>query len=180
MVPCLTPSVCNFRSTMAFFCLWLLDVIQDFQELAPLFKPKVLDYVITVGSQEPMAFLVYVWLIVHLQRHSWVDGSTDDIWHLCIHFHYPHSSFALMSIYYRDEAISTLMSFWLPWWSKFPPRCQFTAEMKQFLPWCKFTTVIKQFPPWCQFTTMTKQFLPWCQFSLPWWNTFYVDVNLQP
>ena len=48
---------------MAFFQLWLLDIVHDFQELAELFVPETLDFVITLGMQEPMAFLLYVFLV---------------------------------------------------------------------------------------------------------------------
>ena len=71
MVPSLPVSVCTFRSKMAFFWLWLLDVIEDFRQVEELFEPATLDYVITVGRREPMAFALYfMFLVDRVHRRS--------------------------------------------------------------------------------------------------------------
>ena len=54
---------------MAFIRLWLCDVIHDFQELAALFEPETLNYVITFSTREPLAFVLYVALVARrMQR----------------------------------------------------------------------------------------------------------------
>ena len=51
-------------SRMAFFRLWLIDVVADFEGLAELFKPEMLDQVVAAGQLKSMAFIVYVAMIV--------------------------------------------------------------------------------------------------------------------
>ena len=49
---------------MAFFRRWIVDVIQDFQELEEMFVLETLNFVIMVGRRQPMAFAVYFLLLV--------------------------------------------------------------------------------------------------------------------
>ena len=49
---------------MDFFQQWLLDVANDFLDLQALLEPALLQYVVTVGRREPLAFAIYFMLLV--------------------------------------------------------------------------------------------------------------------
>ena len=68
-------------SRMAFFRLWLMDVLEDFRDLAALFEPEMLDEVAAVGQRDPINFVVFVaMVIVRMQRRRSSTPSTITGW----------------------------------------------------------------------------------------------------